>query len=49
MDPRSERIQKKFEWPVVVAALLTIPILVIQESHLGQPWWPDSLKSVRPV
>lgn len=35
---RSQRIQRRFEWPVVVAALLTIPILVIQESHLGQPW-----------
>ena len=23
---------------MIIAALLTIPILVIQESHLGQPW-----------
>lgn len=38
VDQRSERIQQRFEWPVVVAALLTIPILVIQESHLTQPW-----------
>ncbi len=38
VDQRSERIQRRFEWPVVVAALLTIPILIIQESHLGQPW-----------
>jgi voltage-gated potassium channel len=37
-DPRSQRIQQRFEWPVVIAALLTIPILVIQESHLGEPW-----------
>lgn len=37
-DPRSERIQRLFEWPVIVAALLTIPILFIQESDLGQPW-----------
>lgn len=35
---RAERIQRGFEWPVVIAALSTIPILVIQESHLGQPW-----------
>jgi voltage-gated potassium channel len=35
---RSERIQQRFEWPVVAAALATIPILIVQESHLGQPW-----------
>lgn len=35
---REQQIQKWFEWPVVTAALLTIPILVIQESHLGEPW-----------
>lgn len=38
VDRRSERIQAAFEWPVVTAALLTIPILVIDESHFGQPW-----------
>lgn len=38
MDERSKRIQARFEWPVVIAALLTIPILFIQESDLGQPW-----------
>lgn len=38
MDERSRRVQKQFEWPVIIAALLTIPTLVIQESHFGQPW-----------
>lgn len=38
VDRRSERIQQRFEWPVVIAALLTIPILIIQESNLGRPW-----------
>ena len=38
MDERSEAIQAKFEWPVIIAALLTIPLLLIQESNLGQPW-----------
>lgn len=38
MDEGSERIQARFEWPVVFAALLTIPILSIQESGLAQPW-----------
>jgi voltage-gated potassium channel len=40
-DPRelrAQRIQERLEWPVVVAALLTIPILVIQESDLAEPW-----------
>lgn len=37
-NSRAQLIQRRFEWPVVVAALLTIPILVIQESHLGEPW-----------
>jgi voltage-gated potassium channel len=31
-------MQDRLEWPVVVAALLTIPILVIQESDFGEPW-----------
>jgi voltage-gated potassium channel len=41
IDPREERarrIQERLEWPVVVAALLTVPILVIQESDFGEPW-----------
>ena len=40
-DPRelrAQRIQNRLEWPVVVAALLTIPILIIQESDFGEPW-----------
>jgi voltage-gated potassium channel len=35
---RADRIQQRFEWPVVVAALLTIPLLVIQESDFGEFW-----------
>lgn len=40
-DPRqarAQRIQDRFEWPVVVAALLTVPLVVIQESDLRAPW-----------
>jgi voltage-gated potassium channel len=40
-DPRelrAKRIQDRLEWPVVVAALLTIPILIIQESDVSEPW-----------
>jgi voltage-gated potassium channel len=37
-EVRSQEIQKRLEWPVVIAAFLTIPILVIQESNLAEPW-----------
>jgi voltage-gated potassium channel len=40
-DPRqarAQRIQDRFEWPVVIAALLTVPLVVIQESDLRAPW-----------
>jgi len=38
MDERSLRIEARFDWPMVIAALLVIPLLVIEESDLGQPW-----------
>lgn len=38
MDKRSEAIQAKFEWPVIIAAVMTIPLVLIQESNLSEPW-----------
>jgi len=41
LDPRearAQRVQRKLEWPVIAAAVLTIPIIAIQESHLGGAW-----------
>src|SRR5262245_47997309 len=38
VDERSQRIARRFEWPMVAAALLTIPMLVIEESSFGEPW-----------
>jgi hypothetical protein len=35
VDERSLRIQRRFEWPMVVAALLVIAAIVFEESHLG--------------
>jgi len=35
---RAARIQARFEWPVAIAALLVIPVLVIEGSDLEQPW-----------
>jgi voltage-gated potassium channel len=38
MDERSLRWEKRFEWPMVIAALLVIPLLVIEDGDFGQPW-----------
>jgi voltage-gated potassium channel len=38
MDARSERIARRFEIPVTVAALLVIPVLMLQKPGLGEPW-----------
>jgi hypothetical protein len=38
IDERSLRIQRWFEWPMVIAALLVIPAIIFQESNLGEPW-----------
>jgi voltage-gated potassium channel len=38
MDERSERIAKRFEAPVTVAALLVIPVLILQKPDVSEPW-----------
>src|SRR5215208_3959531 len=38
MDERSERIERRLEPLMIVAALLVIPVIVIEESSYGQPW-----------
>jgi voltage-gated potassium channel len=38
MDARSERIAKRFELPVLVAALLVIPVIAIEQSATGDHW-----------
>jgi voltage-gated potassium channel len=38
MDAQSERMAQRFEVPILVAALLVIPVIVIEESSVGQPW-----------
>jgi voltage-gated potassium channel len=44
MDERSQRIAERFELPLIVAALLVIPVIVIEESPVGEPW--DSTAAV---
>jgi voltage-gated potassium channel len=38
MDERSERIARRFDAPMFVAALLVIPMLVLYESNVGPGW-----------
>ncbi|HEY4277632.1 MAG TPA: ion transporter [Conexibacter sp.] len=38
MDVRSRRWAHRFEVPLLIAALLVIPMLVIDQSDLGGPW-----------
>jgi uncharacterized membrane protein len=38
MDERSERIAKRFEVPLLVAAVLVIPAIIVEESSVGEPW-----------
>jgi voltage-gated potassium channel len=38
MDERSAGYERRFELPLVIAALLVIPIIIIEQSSPGEPW-----------
>lgn len=38
MDERGTRIAQRFELPILVAALLVIPVIVIEESNVSDTW-----------
>src|SRR3954447_8830875 len=38
IDERALRVQRAFEVPMLVAALLVIPVLVLEESGAGEQW-----------
>jgi voltage-gated potassium channel len=38
VDPRSQRIADRFERPMLVAAALVLPAVIIDNSSLGSPW-----------
>jgi hypothetical protein len=38
MDERSHRIAKRFERPLLVAAVLTIPVTILQLLPAADPW-----------
>ena len=44
MDERSERIARRFELPMIITALLVIPVIVLEESPVGEPW--DTITAV---
>jgi voltage-gated potassium channel len=44
VNERSERIARWFELPILVAALLVIPVIIVEESSVGEPW--DTLAAV---
>jgi voltage-gated potassium channel len=38
VDERSAQIAKRFELPILIAAVLVIPVIVIEESHVSEGW-----------
>jgi voltage-gated potassium channel len=38
VDERSTRIAKRLELPVLIAAVLTVPTTIVEESHIRDPW-----------
>lgn len=38
VDERARRIERRLEGPLLVAALLTIPAIAIEQSNVGEPW-----------
>jgi voltage-gated potassium channel len=44
MEEHSERMARRFEVPILVAALLVVPVIIIEESSVGEPW--DGIASV---
>jgi voltage-gated potassium channel len=38
VDERSRQIAKRFEVPILVAALLVIPVIVIEEANVSDTW-----------
>jgi voltage-gated potassium channel len=44
MDDRVVRFERAFAVPMLVAALLVIPVIVLEESNPGEPW--DTVASI---
>lgn len=44
MNERARRAERLFEVPILVAALLVIPVIAIEQSPVGEPW--DTIATV---
>ncbi|MDO9355061.1 MAG: ion channel [Solirubrobacteraceae bacterium] len=44
MSTRADKAEKRFEWPLIVAAVLVIPTIALEQSTVSEPW--DALASV---
>lgn len=38
MNERARRIQQRLEWPLLIAALLTVPVIAIEDADPGGAW-----------
>jgi voltage-gated potassium channel len=38
VDERAEKMAARFEVPILVAAILVVPVIVIEESNVGHAW-----------
>jgi voltage-gated potassium channel len=38
VDERADRYARLFEWPIIIAALLVVPTMVLEVSSVGRPW-----------
>jgi voltage-gated potassium channel len=44
VNARAEAMERRLEWPLLAAALLTIPAIAIEQSSVGLPW--DTIATV---
>jgi len=42
VDERARLIEHRLEWPMLVAALLTIPAIALEQSDVGALWDTDA-------
>lgn len=38
MNPEARRLEQRLQWPLLVAALLTIPAIGIEQAEVDEPW-----------
>jgi voltage-gated potassium channel len=38
VNERARAVERRLEWPMLVAALLVVPAIAIEQSEAGEPW-----------